>query len=285
MSELAFFAINLDRSPHRWAEIQRLFGSMPWPLERVTAVDAGDPDAVLAVRGQKMTMPPNGIGWNPLRHRMFALVEEACFASHVMALKAFLKTDHAHAVILEDDAVPLDGLADTLQRLLSSGIAFEVVKLEGLVRGGSRLAVPVLDLGAAQLVRSFRPASGGAGYLVTRTAAKRLVEKAGRLPMPLDDFLSNPGLHGCDVMHLSPWLIVQAGADTTMGELRTPHRHVKRRDPFHFAQQGLARIALRLKLWANAMHGSPLSLVKLHKAPWCSDDVRQQRRRQSAKVS
>ena len=69
--ELAFFAINLDRSPERWAEIERLFGDMPWPLHRVRAVDAREPEAVLAVRGQRMVSPPNGIGPNLLRYRTF----------------------------------------------------------------------------------------------------------------------------------------------------------------------------------------------------------------------
>jgi GR25 family glycosyltransferase involved in LPS biosynthesis len=279
MSELAFFAINLDRTPHRWAEIQRLFGAMPWPLERVAAVDVRNPDEVLAVRGQKLDMPPNGIGWNPLRNRMFALVEEACFASHMLALKAFLASGHDHAVILEDDAVPLDGFAETMRRLLASGIAFDIVKMEGIVRSGGRLSVPVADLGAAKLVRSLRPSSGGAGYLVTRKAAGQLLARAGKLAVPVDDFISNAGLHGCDVMHTSPWLIAQAGADTTMGDLRTPHRHVKRRDPFHFLQQGLVRGRLRIQLWLNAMHGSPLSLFGLYMAPWSPVDVGQQMRR------
>ncbi len=282
MSELGFFTINLDRSPHRWAEIQRLFGAMPWPLERVAAVDVRKPDDVLAVRGQELTMPPNGIGWNPLRNRMFALVEEACFASHMLALKAFLASGHDHAVILEDDAVPLDGFAETMRRLLASGVAFDIVKLEGLVRCGGRLSVPVADLGHAKLVRSLRPSSGGAGYLVTRKAAGQLIARAGKLAVPVDDFISNPGLHGCDVMHSSPWLIVQAGADTTMGDLRTPHRHVKRRDPFHFLQQGLVRGTLRIKLWLNAVHGSPLSLLKVYTAPWSPADVSQQMLRLAA---
>lgn len=285
MSELAFFAINLDRSPQRWAQIQRLFGTMPWPLLRVVAADARTPDEVLSVRGQRLDLAPDGIGWNPYRHRLFSLVEEACFASHMLALRAFLATDYKHAVILEDDAVPLDGFVATMQGLLASGIGFDVVKIEGKVQKGGRMAVPVRDLGKAGLVRSFRPSSGGAGYLVTREAAKQLLDRAGKLLLPVDDYLSNSGLHGCDVMHLSPWLIVQAGADTTMGELRKPHRHVKRRDPLHFLSQGLARGTLRLKLWLAAMHGQPLSLLKLCKAPWCVGDVREQRQRLSAEAA
>ena len=50
---LGIFAVNLDRSPDRWATIERHFGHLPWPLHRVAAVDASrDPEGVLAVRGQ-----------------------------------------------------------------------------------------------------------------------------------------------------------------------------------------------------------------------------------------
>ena len=38
--QLGIFAINLDRSPDRWATIERHFGNLPWPLHRVAAVGA-----------------------------------------------------------------------------------------------------------------------------------------------------------------------------------------------------------------------------------------------------
>ena len=266
---IGFFAINLDRSTQRWAAISRRFAGMPWPLYRVAALDAAqDPAAVLAARGQTLALPPSGIGWNPLRHRLFSLVEEACFASHMLALKAFLASEHEYAVILEDDAVPLDGLDETLRQLLTSNIAFDIVKLEGTARGRGRLAVIVTDLGAARLVRSFHPSSGSAGYLVTRSAAAQMIDRAGKLMAPVDDYISNPGLHGCDIMHLSPWLICQSFEDTTMGQLRSPNRHVKRRDPFHFLQQGLTRGGLRLQLWWKAMQGFHQSPFGLRIAPW-----------------
>ena len=50
-----------------------------------------EPGDALAVRGQTMEMPPIGIGWNPYRYRLFVLVEEACFASHMLAWKQFLR--------------------------------------------------------------------------------------------------------------------------------------------------------------------------------------------------
>ena len=216
-------------------------------------------------------MPLNGIGWNLLTHRMLALVEEACFASYMLALKAFLTSGHDRALILGDDAVPLDGFAEMMRWLSASGTVFNIVKLGGIVQSGSRLVLRVVDLGTSKLVCSLRPSSGGAGYLVTRKAAQQLLAKARKLTGPVDDFISNPGLHGCDVIHTSFWLIVQAGADTTMGGLRTPHRHVKWRDLFHFLQHAL----MRGTLWLNAVHGSPLFMFKVYTTPWSLADLSQ----------
>jgi len=287
MSELAFFAINLDRSPERWAEIERQFGDMPWPLHRVRAVDAREPEAVLAVRGQSMASPPNGIGPNLLRYRIFTLVEEACFASHILALKAFLAGEHHYAVILEDDAMPAEAsgaaLVAALQKLTSGGVAFDIVKIEGNRRPGRRWALRVADLGRAKLVRSLRPSSGGAAYMVTRDAARRLIERAGALPLPVDDFISNPGLHGCDVMHLSPWLIVQSGAPSTMRGTRRANYAVGVRDSTHLVAQGLRRAGLRIALWSRALTGFPACLTGLYRAPWLSADTPRRKKHLSAR--
>ena len=64
---LGIFAVNLDRSPDRWATIERHFGHLPWPLHRVAASTLRRTRGVLAVRGQTLSSPPNGVGWNPYR--------------------------------------------------------------------------------------------------------------------------------------------------------------------------------------------------------------------------
>ena len=267
---LGIFAVNLDRSPDRWAAIEHHFGQLPWPLHRVAAVDASrDPKAVLAVRGQTLSSPPAGIGWNPYRQRMFALVEEACFASHVLAWRQFLDSGHGRGLILEDDAEPFPGFDEAMRGLLSKGGPIDIVKLEGIYRKGSRLAIPIRDLGPAKLVRSLRPCSGAAAYVLTRRSAARLLEGAGNLCMPVDDFIWSQGLHGCDIAHVSPWLIMQSGSASTMVAARRPNRHVKRRDPLHLFAQAARRFGLRLSLWRNAIQGRPWTLLSARGAPWC----------------
>src|SRR6218665_581721 len=116
---LGIFAINLDRSPDRWAEIERHFGGLPWPLQRIAAVDArNNPCAVLSVRGQSLPFPPDGGAWNGHRNRIFMLTEEACLAGHVLTWRQFLASDFEHALVLEDDAEPQSGFAEAVAELL-----------------------------------------------------------------------------------------------------------------------------------------------------------------------
>jgi glycosyl transferase family 25 len=271
-SPLGIFVVNLDRSPERWRDIERYFGRLPWQLHRVAAVDAAkDPKAALAVRGQTLDMPPGGIGWNPYRYRLFALVEEACFASHVLAWKAFLESGHERGLIMEDDAVPYRGFEEALANLLAGGPVIDIVKLEGIFRPNGRLALPIRSLGPAELVRSLRPCSGAAAYVLTREAARRLIESAGNLRLPVDDFIWSRGLHGLDIAHVSPWLIMQSGAASTLAPERRPKRHVKLRDPVRVIMQATRRFGLRLSLWWNAVQGKPWTLLSARKARWCPE--------------
>lgn len=269
--KLGIFAVNLDRSPDRWATIQQHFGHLPWPLYRTPALDARrDPDAVLAARGQTLALPPDGVGWNPYRYRIFSLVEEACLVGHMLAWRQFLQSGHERGLILEDDAEPYGDFEGTVGALLEDGEPIEIVKLEGTpARASGRLAIPVRPLGNAHhLVRSFRPRSGGAAYILTRPAAERLLQRIGKFLMPVDDFLWSSSLHGLDVAHVSPWLVMQSGVASNMGADRALYRHVKRRDPAHLLLQLARRLSWRWALWWAALHGRPWAILAARSAPW-----------------
>lgn len=270
VAPLGMFVVNLDRSPDRWQTIKGHFGNLPWPLYRTAALDARrDPDAVLACRGQAIVLPPDGVGWNPYRYRIFSLVEEACLSGHLLAWRQFLQSGHERGLIMEDDAEPYGDFEGAVRALLAEGPAIDIVKLEGIPRPGGRLAVPIRPLGRRHmLVRSLRPRSGGAAYILTRRAAEHLLKAIGRLPMPVDDFLWSQGTHGLDIAHVSPWLVMQSGAASTMVSGREPNRHVKRRDPLHLFGQAAKRFGLRLSLWWNALQGKPWTLLAARSAPW-----------------
>ena len=113
-----------------------------------------------------------------------------------------------------------------------------------------------------------RPCSGAAAYILTRESAARLLERAGKHCMPVDDFIWSQGMHGCDIAHVSPWLVMQSGATSTMVPDRAPNRHVKLRDPVRYIAQALRRFGLRLSLWRAAAQGSPAALLSLRPARW-----------------
>ncbi|MBP2550316.1 GR25 family glycosyltransferase involved in LPS biosynthesis [Neorhizobium galegae] len=269
---LGLFAINLDRSPDRWRQMEQGFGALPWPLHRVVGVDARkEPEAVLAVRGSTLEFPPDAVGWNAHRNRLFMLTEEACLAGHVMAWRQFLASDFDLALVLEDDAEPQPGFAHVVEDLLALGFDADIVKLEGIFRPGGRKALPVAALGAHRLVRSLRPCSGAAAYIVTRRAAERLLARIGKACIPADDFLWAPSWHGLRIVDLSPWPVMQSGAESVIATAKAQKR-ARRRAPFG---RGLA-VALRRArerfslLWAAA-DGRPHALLNATVAQWAPD--------------
>lgn len=270
---LGLFAINLDRSADRWRQIEEGFGSLPWPLQRVVGIDARkDADKVLAVRGVDLRLPPDAVGMNAHRNRQFMLTEEACLTGHVLAWRAFLASDFQHAIILEDDAVPQTGFEDAVTALLESGFPADVVKLEGIYRPGHRKALALGRVGDRELVRSLRPCSGAAAYLLTRPAAERLLQKIGRHLIPADDFLWAPSWHGLKIADVAPWIVMQSGAASVIATSRVAKKArgkgMAGRGLWVALKRGWERFAL---LWA-ACEGRPTRIWNAKMAQWAPDD-------------
>ncbi len=266
---LRIYVINLDRVADRWQTISSALDSVPWPVERISAFDCkGDVSAILGQRNQKIVDPPYGVGWNPLRLRMFSLVEEATFCSHLHALAVFLESGIAYGIIMEDDAAIESDFTNCVSSIINCELEFDVVKLESSRDSGARLAVVQEELENCRIVRSFRPASGAAAYLVSRKGARRLLDNAGQLRVPVDDYIWNTGLNGCLIYHAAPFPVTQSGAVSTMTAHRSHLRHRKKRDPVSFAIQGLRRGWLRLQLIHAALFRPTFNPLSIRKVPW-----------------
>ncbi|MCO5733582.1 glycosyltransferase family 25 protein [Rhizobium sp. SSA_523] len=284
---LGLFAINLDRSADRWAHIEHGFGNLPWPLQRVRAVDARhDAQAVLAVREtalaiplpahesppQALENPPQALGWNAHRNRLFMLTEEACLASHVLAWREVVASDFACAIILEDDAVPLSNFEAVVADLLKGGFPADIVKLEGIRRAGGRKVLPLRPVADRLLVRSLRPVSGAAAYLITRAAAETLLARIDKALIPVDDFLWAPSWHGLRVADVAPFVAMQSGAASVIATDRAAKQVHGRRPPFRGLLMALRRGMERLSLLWSACEGRPHALLTATMAPWVPDD-------------
>lgn len=258
---LGIFAINLDRSPERWQRVEDQFSAQPWPLHRVVAIDGRDRDATLKYRG--ITAPhSDGVGWSMTRLKLMSYAEEACFCSHLKALRQFLDSDYRYAMILEDDARIIGDLAPVMAAVEDVCRGEAILKVSGTRRPGSRLALEVKDCGNSRIVRSFEPASNATAYIVTKAGASKLIEKASGILAPFDDYLSAPGLHGCPVLHVSPWAISnkwpKKDVPSTLSEGRS--MMTRKRGVASWIEQRIVRARLRLALWVSTLRsgGRPI---------------------------
>ncbi len=174
MNDLRTWVINLDRAPERLqrisAQLQRL--GLPWT--RLPAVDAR---ALTDTQRAALDEPTYR-----RRHGMTPLPGElGCYLSHVAVMRAFLASDAACALVLEDDVLLRDTLPAVLQGLVAQPARWDMVKLSAVHSG---TPVPVLGLapGHALAVMLSR-CTGSSAYLVNRRAAQAYV--AGLLPMQL----------------------------------------------------------------------------------------------------
>jgi len=263
--DLAIYAINLDRSADRFEGLARSFGGQGRPLIRVSALDAReDPASVLGYRG-KTLRDSRWVGWDYFRQRPYSITEEACFCGHLLALERFLGDGGAYALILEDDAVPVSDWADLLDEILTSGLSFDILKLEGVKHRGARLVAPLLKTGSHYVVRSWRPAAGSAAYLVTRKAAQKMLEKGRPITTVFDYFLISPGVHGLNVLYAAPWIVRQAGGPSL--QVERSNDDPKRSGAMNGIQL-LRRLGHRLSFLAEAIGGDPVAWLRARRIDW-----------------
>ena len=146
----------------------------------------------------------------------FAAHDKACTLSHLAVLGAFVKTNAAFALIMEDDAVIGQDLGDWLADMSWWPSGGDVVRLERWC--DDRLYL-VMGPPKAHLGREVHPLlsrhSGTAGYLVSRAGALKILA-APRPTAPIDHHLFNPGIsqlaRDLNTFQVVPALVTQAPA-------------------------------------------------------------------------
>ena len=86
------YLINLDRATERLAFMQNEFKNQLIDFERITAVDA-------------ITLDSSSYLINNKYDRRLVPGEIGCYLSHIKALKTFLNSANAYAIVIEDDAI------------------------------------------------------------------------------------------------------------------------------------------------------------------------------------
>ncbi|MCD1627065.1 glycosyltransferase family 25 protein [Seohaeicola saemankumensis] len=190
--------IHLDRAVARQAHVSKMRGALPFPSEIVSAIDAKSGENQNAAYGSYQTEL-----FRPRYPHALSPTEVACFRSHRKCWQRIVDQDLDAAFVLEDD-VEFD-----------PEIFPRAVKLAmGLVRQGDFVRFPQKQRQVKgntlaqdediQLTLPARIELGMIAQIVTKEAAKRLLQCTTDFDRPVDCLLQMPWEHGARVLSVWP---------------------------------------------------------------------------------
>lgn len=197
----------------------------------------------------------------------------ACTLSHLKLYESFLNSGKSHCAVFEDDAQLADDLANWVWDISWIPADADLVKFEVFVQRGLMVLLgrPVLK----HLSRSLHPIlsrhTGGAGYIISRTAAQRVLDHREPINVPIDHLLFNanisPLARGFTAYQIVPALVYQNE------EAGTSDLIVQRGEPMSATSYWLRELRrayheisrLPVQLWMLATQGARLKDI-----PWQS---------------
>ncbi|MBN9218244.1 MAG: glycosyltransferase family 25 protein [Mesorhizobium sp.] len=193
--------INLDRSPDRLVHMTAEFNRIGTAFERVVAVDGySHPELE-----QQPQHPMYGA-------RQLSSSEIACLHSHRACWSIISRGDAPHGAVFEDDVV---FSANAGHLLSGSGwipADADIVKLETYFRKTTihRTGIPAGHGFSTFRLFKFHPGTGG--YIISRQAARDLLDATEKMNFTADDLVFNPAfsnLSSRTIYQLAPALCAQ----------------------------------------------------------------------------
>jgi glycosyl transferase family 25 len=173
------FVINLKGSTERRRHMEDALGALKLPFEIIEAVDgrAFDPD--------------NLPHYNGILRRLTAgqdLMKEeiGCILSHRKIYQRMIDDNIPCAVILEDDAILSEDFPDILQKLNNLTVKWDMIRFLGRPKceQQNRTVMPIDT--KYYLTRVIKPFGGAYTYMLTKTAAQKLLQMSEKNWMPID---------------------------------------------------------------------------------------------------
>ena len=178
------YCINLDERGDRWDHMQCVAEDAGFALTRIRAFGTTD----------VARMRASGEAADVVAHGPLSLQQTGCALSHFACWQALLASDEQAAVVLEDDVMVAEGFAAFLENARWPEDA-DLIRIEAAEQFAT--LGNVQEFGAAdgrRIGRLLSGQSGCGGYILTRKAAKKLVENHRKFDMPVDLYLCHPTL-------------------------------------------------------------------------------------------
>ncbi|MGV6850390.1 MAG: glycosyltransferase family 25 protein [Marinibacterium sp.] len=208
-AEIHAAVVNLDRAAERRERMRIQLDGAGVVADFFSAFDAREPR-----NADRLAAQPDHGPWGAV-----AVHDKACTQSHLLLMQAFLASKATYCLVLEDDAFLSPELGAWLGDLSWWPLGAEMVKLE---RWRDDKLYLVMDRAAKthlgrQVARLWSRHSGTAGYIISRSGAKKVVAVKG-INMPIDHLLFNvnisPLARSLVTYQVHPALVVQ-GNDPT----------------------------------------------------------------------
>ena len=223
--KISAFVITLDRAVDRRPHARWIESNVPLPCLTLSAVDgkAMASDAVAGIYQRQI--------YDPRYPHSLCRGEIGCFLSHRKAWQAIVDQKLDAALILEDDVTfDADRLREAIDFVVGSMVAGDYIQFQ--VRDLD-LSCPVVVGNEQHSLIQPRPAPlRTTAQIVTRAAAKRLLELTACIDRPVDAFLQLTWVTGVPIKVVQPCVVreisQQIGGSTLGGKGRPWHERLKR---------------------------------------------------------
>ena len=231
-----FYVINLDRSPQRWVDTSKALSDLGIQAIRVPAVDGKSVSS-------EHWMPTFDAPKFRFCHGVDALPGEyGCYASHLAAISAFLKTSEETCVIFEDDVLPLDAMIAVVDHLNAHHASSPI--LVRLVTHRIEFYEPLLKVPEGRSLGQcwFGPSGSAAGYWLTRDAAQTLIKSIQPGYLPFDIAIERAWETGVANYVVRPNVCALRGTGHSTINSTAPAHHKK---PVWYKRLGAAQFRAR----------------------------------------
>lgn len=201
------YIINLAKDIDRWHRIETALLALGISPIRIKAIDGTSRTPLIRklikhdFATEDWALTPGEIG---------------CALSHIGTWKKVVQSGLS-AVILEDDAEILTSFEHFYFKDLPLFLQrCDIVKFEGLFFDQTSLSGPVLyNRSSTNLIVTFRPTLGAAGYALTRHGAEALLSHTAKIKvtLPIDFLLTRYDEHGALFGETRPLIVRQASED------------------------------------------------------------------------
>ena len=192
--------INLDEDVDRRERVEGRLAKLGLRWERLSAVHGTRLTPAHEALIDRVAQARRGLRFSP--------GEIGCWLSHRMAQRMVAEGGDDMALILEDDLDIHESLPEVLDGLdRGAAGAFDIIRLHRSKR--RRRYLPVRSIGAGRTVGLVRPADSGAlAYVLSREAARLLIDRVPRMVHLADHTLYQHWTHGLVVCSVDPPLIL-----------------------------------------------------------------------------